>query len=208
MVVQLIGQRDRQLARQLIEAQGLRFEENFDALLGVYQGRDLVAAAARGRNIFKMFAIVEEYQGGELLGELLTELLNGGFQAGYKAFFVFTPPRSAPSFQAFNFTPLVNHHKVCLLESGNGLQHYLQSHRPQTQTANNGAVVVNCNPFTCGHQYLIEQAASQVEQLFVFVVREERSLFPYAIRSRLVEQGLAHLDNVTVLTVLIMRSAQ
>lgn len=68
-----------------------------------------------------------------------------------------------------------------------------------TTTPLRGVVVVNCNPFTLGHRYLIEQAAKQVERLFVMVVREDCSLFAYAERKAMVEQGVAHLENVTVI---------
>ena len=40
----------------------------------------------------------------------------------------------------------------------------LKEHRTQTPTGNIGAIVMNCNPFTLGHRYLIETAASQVEK--------------------------------------------
>ena len=68
-----------------------------------------------------------------------------------------------------------------------------------TTTPRRGVVVMNCNPFTLGHRYLIEQAAKQVERLFVMVVREDCSLFSYAERKAMVEQGVAHLKNVTVI---------
>lgn len=68
-----------------------------------------------------------------------------------------------------------------------------------TTTPLRGVVVMNCNPFTLGHHYLIEQAAKQVERLFVMVVREDCSLFAYAERKAMVEQGVAHLKNVTVI---------
>ena len=68
-----------------------------------------------------------------------------------------------------------------------------------TTTPIRGVVVMNCNPFTLGHRYLIEQAAKQVERLFVMVVREDCSLFAYAERKAMVEQGVAHLENVTVI---------
>lgn len=72
--------------------------------------------------------------------------------------------------------------------------------QPLTTTAPlRGVVVMNCNPFTLGHRYLIEQAAKQVERLFVMVVREDCSLFSYAERKAMVEQGVAHLKNVTVI---------
>lgn len=68
-----------------------------------------------------------------------------------------------------------------------------------TTTPLRGVVIMNCNPFTLGHHYLIEQAAKQVERLFVMVVREDCSLFAYAERKAMVEQGVAHLKNVTVI---------
>lgn len=79
---------------------------------------------------------------------------------------------------------------------------HLNSSTPQplnTTTPLRGVVVMNCNPFTLGHRYLIEQAAKQVERLFVMVVREDCSLFAYAERKAMVEQGVAHLENVTVI---------
>lgn len=62
-----------------------------------------------------------------------------------------------------------------------------------------GVVVMNCNPFTLGHRYLIEQAAKQVERLYVMVVREDCSLFAYTERKAMVEQGVADIENVNVI---------
>ena len=57
---------------------------------------------------------------------------------------------------------------------------------------------MNCNPFTLGHQYLIEYAASKVDYLYVFVVEEDRSFFKFEDRIKLVKEGCAHLNNVFV----------
>jgi [citrate (pro-3S)-lyase] ligase len=62
-----------------------------------------------------------------------------------------------------------------------------------------GSIVMNCNPFTLGHRYLIEYAASQVEHLYIFVVEEDKSFFPFTDRFELVKKGTANLPNVTVL---------
>ena len=58
---------------------------------------------------------------------------------------------------------------------------------------------MNCNPFTLGHRYLIEQAAKQVKRLYVMVVREDCSLFAYTERKAMVEQGVADIENVNVI---------
>ena len=79
---------------------------------------------------------------------------------------------------------------------------YLNITTPQhlnTTPPHGGVVVMNCNPFTLGHRYLIEQAAKQVERLYVMVVREDCSLFAYTERKAMVEQGVADIENVSVI---------
>lgn len=61
-----------------------------------------------------------------------------------------------------------------------------------------GSIVMNCNPFTYGHRYLIEKALGVVEFLFIFVVEEDRSLFSFDERYAMVRQGVSDLDNVLV----------
>jgi [citrate (pro-3S)-lyase] ligase len=62
-----------------------------------------------------------------------------------------------------------------------------------------GAIVMNCNPFTLGHRYLIEQAAARVSHLMIFVVQEDKSIFPFDDRLELVDKGVADLKNVSVI---------
>lgn len=62
-----------------------------------------------------------------------------------------------------------------------------------------GAVVVNCNPFTFGHRYLIEKAKSNVDFLYIFVVEEDKSIFPFKDRIELVRKGTSNMENVEVL---------
>lgn len=57
---------------------------------------------------------------------------------------------------------------------------------------------MNCNPFTLGHRYLIEYAASKVDWLYIFVVEEDKSTFCFEERIDLVRQGTNHLSNVIV----------
>ena len=79
---------------------------------------------------------------------------------------------------------------------------YLNTSTPQHLTTTMqpiGCIVMNCNPFTLGHRYLIEQAAKQVERLYVMVVKEDCSLFAYTERKAMVEQGVADIENVNVI---------
>ena len=79
---------------------------------------------------------------------------------------------------------------------------YLNTSTPHHLTTTmqpTGCIVMNCNPFTLGHRYLIEQAAKQVERLYVMVVKEDCSLFAYTERKAMVEQGVADIENVNVI---------
>ena len=79
---------------------------------------------------------------------------------------------------------------------------YFNTSTPQhlnTTMQPTGCIVMNCNPFTLGHRYLIEQAAKQVERLYVMVVKEDCSLFAYTERKAMVEQGVADIENVNVI---------
>ena len=61
-----------------------------------------------------------------------------------------------------------------------------------------GIIIMNCNPFTLGHRYLIEQAAQQVQTLYILVVREDCSMFSYDERKAMIERGVSHINNVVV----------
>ena len=198
MITQLFGS-DIKSARVLIEQSGLSFEEGFDVMYGVHENGELVAVGARAGNILKMVAIEPSYQGGSFLGEIVTALVSSGLTAGFESLFIFTKVEYAASFQSFGFTLLANQGRVVLLEYGKGLADWLASNQSLVRKGVNGAVVVNCNPFTNGHRFLIESAAHQVDNLNAFVVKEDRSIFPFAARYRLVQEGVRDLDNVVVL---------
>lgn len=64
---------------------------------------------------------------------------------------------------------------------------------------NNGAIVMNANPFTVGHKRLVEYASSMVDRLYIFVVEEDASFFSFEERFDMVVQGTKDISNVIVL---------
>lgn len=197
--VPLLSRRDQAEAKALIEAQDLSFEASFDELIGIHEAGRLIAAGARSGFVLKMLAITPEHQGTEVLGTLISGLMQLGRAAGQTVFFIYTRPENAVSFEQFNFRLLLAHGPVALLEYGRGLESYLESQRPWMQPGNNGAVIVNTNPLTYGHLHLIESAAAKVDRLHVFVVREDRSVFPFDVRFRLVREATRPFPNVHTL---------
>ena len=89
------------------------------------------------------------------------------------------------------------------MENGRGLEDYLKSLScagaavelgPYSAAA--GVIVMNANPFTLGHKYLIEKAKEQVEKLFVIPVKEDVSLFPYEERLEMIRCGCGGLATI------------
>lgn len=79
------------------------------------------------------------------------------------------------------------------------LEDYLERLPNKVDAEKIGSIVMNCNPFTKGHRYLIEIAASRVDILYIFVVQENKSVFPFEDRYQLVVDGTKDLQNVVVL---------
>jgi [citrate (pro-3S)-lyase] ligase len=199
MATQLLARGDVERARRLIESQGLAFEPGYDDLVGAFDGEDLVAVGARAGDVLEMIAVAPPAQGGPLLGTIVGELSALARAAGHELLYVYTRPSSAGSFEALGFELLASCGRAALLESGRGLGRWLEGSRGFVREGQNGAVVMNCNPFTLGHRHLVEEAARRVDTLYVFVVRQDWSAFPFEVRLRLVREGTADLPNVRVL---------
>lgn len=155
-------------------------------------------------DVIKMMAVSSEWQESGLSGTIISRLVEWGRSRGMTHFFVFTRPDSAEKFLGFGFRELARFEPFAvLLEMGEpGIAHfrdYLESCRESVSEGGRvGAVVVNCNPFTKGHQYLAENASAKCERLYVIVVEADLSSFPFRDRIELVRKGTAHLSNVTV----------
>jgi [citrate (pro-3S)-lyase] ligase len=121
----------------------------------------------------------------------------------YKHTFVFTRPENSIRFRGLGFTEIATAEPLfSVLEFGFEsiftYQDYLKTLKIPAETANVAAMVVNCNPFTNGHKFLIEKAASENEVVYLFVVEEDRSAFSFAVRWELIRKGIAHLKNVVM----------
>ena len=85
---------------------------------------------------------------------------------------------------------------------GSGLENYkkyLISEKFNTESKNIGSIVMNCNPFSKGHLYLIEKALEKVEYLYIFIVEENRSFLDFQDRFNIVCENLSDKSNVKVL---------
>ncbi len=199
MLANLIAPADVAAARRLIEGCDLAFQPGFDDLVGVHEQGSLVAVGARAGRVLKMLAIAPAQRGGSLLGEIVSALVARGIEAGLDSLFVFTKPAYAGSFAALNFTLLAEQEQAVLLEFGNGFKHWLAANAYWRRAGHNGALMLDGAPLSHGQRSQIETAARQVDHLYVLLSAEDRSVLPFAVRWRLVVDGVRDIANVVVL---------
>src|SRR5699024_11826575 len=58
------------------------------------------------------------------------------------------------------------------------------------------SIFMNCNPMTKEHKYLINQTLKKVDDIIIFVVEEDKSVFPFKYRFNIMKDELKNLDNV------------
>lgn len=187
----------------LLEKEGIQRDAHLDYTCALMDEDGLPAATGSCfGDTLRCFAVDSRHQGEGLLNEIVSHLVEYETERGYTHLFLYTKPQSAKFFRDIGFYEVARAEgKAVFLENRrDGFARYLRGLTQESpeirpgQTA--GAVVLNANPFTLGHQYLIERAAAECDLLHVFVVSEDRSLVPFAVREKLVREGTAHIPNL------------
>lgn len=169
---------------------------------GASHGASIVATCSKAKCVLKCFAVREDLRGEGITAILISALIDKLFSQGMYHSFIFTKPAKARVFSALNFKLIHSTVDVALLENGiYDIHQVLEEIRVKYSIGNaeKAALVMNCDPFTLGHYYLIEEASKNHQEVLVFIVEEDQSLFSFSMRYDLVCQGVAHLDNVKVL---------
>lgn len=181
----------------LLSKSGLE-ESTAEHTVLIWEGDELIATGSREGSILKCIAVDDGHQGEGLTATVLTQLRQEAFQAGISKLFLYTKPRNEHLFTPLLFHPIAKTGKVLLMEDNvRGIRRFLSSlPAPDGEC---GCIVMNADPFTFGHRYLVETASAQCENLLIFVLSEDRGHVPAADRLELVKRGTADLPNVTVL---------
>lgn len=186
--------------QQFLNRAGLEADPLMESTVLIWEDNDLIATGSRQGNLLKCIAVDPLHQGEGLTATLLTALRQDAFQAGYSHLFLYTKPKNEFMFSSLFFYPIAKTDEVLLMENQqNGIGAFLNSLPAEKTTGTVGAAVMNCNPFTKGHRYLIETAAKECDRLYVFVLSEDKSEFSAADRMEMAKLGTRDLSNVTVL---------
>lgn len=191
----------RRRIEAFLSANGLRLAQ-LDRYVVVTRDEDadeILAGGGLDGNVIKCVAVSESARSEGLMNILVSRLIAIAREEGRESVKAFTKPENEGIFKSLGFTLLASSPKAILMENGSGgLPEYRKYLESLARPGRNGAIVMNANPFTKGHRYLVEQAASLVDNLYVIVVKEDRSRFPYVERKAMIDAGCAGLDNVVV----------
>lgn len=194
---------DKRANRQidaLLEAEGIRRDGNLDYTCGMYdEDMNLIATGSCFGNTLRCMAVSSAHQGEGLMNQIVTHLLDVQYQRGNLHIFLYTKCDSAKFFGDLGFYEIVRiDGQIVFMENRRtGFQDYLdQLAKEKEEGKRSAALVMNANPFTLGHQYLVEKAAAENDILHLFIVSEDASLVPFPVRKKLVMEGTAHLKNI------------
>lgn len=180
----------------------LILDKNVEYTFVAKVGSDIVGTCSVEGKVLKCLAVRYDLQGQGVVAKLITHVTNFLFDRGIYGTFIFTMPGNKDIFQDIGYQEVYSVEKVSLLEGGKAninrdiKEMFIKSGLNHKEKA---AIVMNCNPFTLGHRYLIEKASKENEQVVVFIIQENRSTFPFKVRFDLVKRGVADLENVTVI---------
>lgn len=191
----------RRRVEAFLTANGLRLAplDRYVVVTRDEDGDEILAGGGLDGNVIKCVAVSESARSEGLMNILVSRLIAIAREEGRESVKAFTKPENEGIFKSLGFGLLASAPKAILMENGRGgLPEYKKYLASLARPGWNGVIVMNANPFTKGHRYLVEQAASLVDNLYVIVVREDRSRFPYAERKAMIDAGCAGLDNVIV----------
>ena len=209
----------RRKVESFLRANGLRMEG-----LEVYytiqdSSGEILAGAGLEADIVKCVAVSAEARSMGLVAPLISHIIS---EQGARNLKVFTKPENESVFGSLGFHTIARAPLAILMENGHGLETYCDylrhsrasgplsfrptsslSFRPTEGSGEiSGVIVMNANPFTLGHKYLIDKALEQVDHLFIIPVKEDRSAFPYAERLAMLRAGVSptHADAPSVIS--------
>ena len=214
--------RQRRRIEQFLDDNGLRLDDvDYYAALVDDTTDEIVAGGGLKGGVIKCVAVADGHKGEAVANQIVSHLIAHANADGHQCVKLFTKPQNRQMFESMSFRLLAEAPKAILMETGiggikryceelkrekgkvkseksNGKLHHLNPSTPHPIAPPSGIIIMNCNPFTLGHRYLIEQAAQQVDTLYILVVREDCSMFGYDERKAMIVRGVAHINNVVV----------
>lgn len=182
-----------------------RFEIEYelpDKTYVIREEGEIIATGSASGNILKYFFVKCTHSGQGAVAIIFNSLLDHLLENGHSSYFVFTTPANINIFESLGLKLVQATDRVALLEGG--FYNYdkwvdIIKSKAGIKRGKRGAIIVNTNPMTLGHKYLMEKALEDVDELLIFVVEEDLSLFPFEARYNIVRNEFVDNQKITVL---------
>lgn len=160
----------------LLAREGIQRDANLDYICAMYDDDyNIIATGSCFGSTLRCFAVSHDHQGEGLLNQIVSHLVEVQFQQGHIHLFLYTKISTAKFFGDLGFHEIarVDNTLVFMENRRSGFRRYLQELAQTRQEGRSAALVMNANPFTLGHQYLVETAAANCDVLHLFVLSED-----------------------------------
>ena len=163
--------------------------EDVDASYIIRDAGNIIATVSVKKNLIKFFYIDDKYQGEGLAIELINSALEEIIDKGYRSYFVFTKAKNENIFTSLSMDVIEKTEDVILLEGGFfKYADWIETIKKDIDKDEYNAIVMNANPLTLGHEYLVDKALEDARDLIIFVLEEDASYFSTRDRYELVKK--------------------
>lgn len=211
--------RQRRQIEMFLQTNGLRYDDvDYYAAIVDESSDEMIAGGGLKGSVIKCVAVADGHKGEAVANVIVSHLIAKANDEGCQCVKLYTKPNNRQLFESLSFRLIAESPNAILMETGvGGIEKYSEELRVRSDelgvkseelkndesVVSNarkpiGAIVMNANPFTLGHRFLVEQSSELVERLYVVVVREDCSMFSYNERKAMVSQGVRDIGNVVV----------
>ncbi|QMS84322.1 hypothetical protein [Candidatus Xianfuyuplasma coldseepsis] len=203
-IKEVILEEEKQQLIRFLHRYNLDYEFDITYSILVYDKDTIIATGSLANNIMKCFLVAPNYQQQNITNMMFHHMVHILEKRGVDHYFVFTLPQNESVFRSLHMKRVVQTMNTVLLEGGRYINDVLTELKTtyKIDDSPKAAVIINANPMTNGHLYLIETAARENKQVLVFVVSEDLSSFPFVDRFEIIQHATEHLLNVTVVPTL------
>lgn len=183
--------------RMFLHACDLDYDDSIQFTAALMENNEIIATASLDGATVKCVAVSPSHQGEDLTAQIMTAVFTQAAQQGLRHLMLYTKPHNQYLFQSFGFHPVIRTADCLLMENRrDGFRDFL-SRIPTSSQSPVGCIVAHCNPFTLGHRYLIETAASECGHVYVFILSEDRGMFSPEARIRMARESCRDISNVS-----------
>ena len=202
----------RRQIEMFLQTNGLRYDDvDYYAAIVDESSDEMIAGGGLKGSVIKCVAVADGHKGEAVANVIVSHLIAKANAEGCQCVKLYTKPDNRQLFESLSFRLIAESPNAILMETGvGGIEKYSEELRVKSEELKNdesvvsnarkpiGVIVMNANPFTLGHRFLVEQSSELVERLYVVVVREDCSMFSYNERKAMVSQGVRDIGNVVV----------